>query len=210
MTGDQHNKWKLETLNQLCRASLLAMGEIDRDKHSYNQNVHLTVLEEDLNINMRLLPTKSKAIPAPRPIPIFTNIPAPDAVVNTSNKQALPSASSDVASQSVRREGKIIVCQLCGESKKKRSDMDDHLASKHEIGSLRVCPICNHNVSTKWAMKQHIRGQQKGISHRNVILKDASSKELTEKMPTMYTKLILTKGKLKDIHTYKMQESIPW
>ena len=31
----------------------------------------------------------------------------------------------------------------------------------------------------------------------NVILKDASSKELTAKMPTMWTKLMLTKGKLK-------------
>ena len=40
--------------------------------------------------------------------------------------------------------------------------MDEHLASKHEIGSSRVCPTCNHNFSTKRAMKQHIRGQHKG------------------------------------------------
>ena len=50
MTVDQHNKWKLETLNQLCRASLQVMGEIDRDKCSDNQKVHFTLLEEDLNM----------------------------------------------------------------------------------------------------------------------------------------------------------------
>ena len=119
ITIDQHSKWKLEILIQLCRTSLQVMGEIDRDKHSDNQKVYLTVLEEDLSRSMMLFPTTSKAIPAPRPIPIFTNIPIHDAVKSTSGEQVLPSASSDVASQSVRREGKIRVCQLCGESKRK-------------------------------------------------------------------------------------------
>ena len=123
MTVDQHNKWKLENLNQLCRASVQVMGENDRDKCSDNQKMHLTVLEMDLNMSMRLFPTASKAIPAPRPTPVFTNIHAPGVVASTSGEQALPSAGSDVASQSVRREGKIIVGQLCGESKKKKSDM---------------------------------------------------------------------------------------
>ena len=54
------------------------------------------------------------------------------------------------------------------------------------------------------------RPATKGITNMNVILEDASSKELTAKMPTMCTKLILTKGKLKNIHMYKMQENIPW
>ena len=120
MTVNQHNKWKLEALNQLCRASLPVMGEIERGKCSDNQKVHLTVLEEDLNMSVRLFPTKSKAIPTPRPTPIFTNIPAPDAVVSTSGEQVLPSASSDVASQSVRRGGKIIVGQLCGGKQNER------------------------------------------------------------------------------------------
>ena len=97
--------------------------------------------------------TSAGARPRPRPTStlLFTNVS--DAPGNISHHHDSPSSA-------IMRAGKhSFLCDICGLEKTKRSDLLDHLAVKHKLGSPIVCNECKKNFTTKRSLKQHMRTQ---------------------------------------------------
>ena len=68
-----------------------------------------------------------------------------------------PSGSHETPAK--RRRRRCHICHVCGFEKTKKSDLDDHLAKEHQIGTPRKCRFCGKMLATKRGLKDNEQKQ---------------------------------------------------
>lgn len=165
---------QIKSLGKLCNASLDVISNIDIEMLDKTNKSKISTLRAAIRYFTGKTPAKnvkSPNLPAlARPIIVSSSdqeedvdIPSaagPSRPITVSSSEAeQEDSSSQVPTTKKSGNEKQHICHICGKSKTRHSDLLDHLAVQHQIGSPRLCATCNKTFSSKRSLKQHKRNQ---------------------------------------------------
>ena len=170
---------------------------INTDQFSEEVRLHPAVLQQEIETAVPLFSSKAKtsatrgAVQKVRgrssaPGPMFPSVPgtstsaaAQPSVSSVSSSMSTqpgprhvsppcrspPGSSETLAKKSRRR---CHICHVCGDEKTKKSNLDDHLAKEHQIGTPRKCRFSGKVLAPKRGLKDHEQKQhgQKLKNHK--------------------------------------------
>ena len=174
-----YNYWKVQHIESILKVALDQMKDLDYDSLPSVINTSLKAITNDVNHLSSLL---GQAAPAPPAVtvagdkaigtgPLFRQLgfftqkpptpaapgPAAPAPPNDPPVPATPANQKD--------KTKNFTCDKCGKEKTKKSDLEYHLAFKHNIGEQQRCHLgdCNGKLfSAPNNLKLHQRNMHKG------------------------------------------------